>query len=123
MVILSRITLVLIFAILMLFAFSVEATDQYVTKNVNAQNLFTDEISPCYNSPSCSLNYSISGTWAGTVTMQRAFPSAPTTWYDVETFTSNEEGQLFDYERGNKYRMGIKTGDYTSGTAVLRLSK
>lgn len=91
-----------------------------VTASVAAQNTFTDTILPDFNKG--YLNVSISGTWVGTVTLQRAFDSG-SSWLDVETFTSNDEGYLVDVEHGNSYRIGIKTGNYTSGTAVLRLSK
>lgn len=65
-------------------------------------------------------NISISGTWTGTVTLQRSF-NAGGTWLDVATFTENIE------TTGNEpqniyYRIGQKNGDYGSGTVNLRLS-
>lgn len=35
-------------------------------------------------------NFSLTGTWVGTITVQRSFDGG-TTWRDVETFTSNAE--------------------------------
>ena len=62
---------------------------------------------------------SISGTWAGTVTVQRSFDNG-SSWLDVDTFTANTE--TYGFEPINcKYRVGIKTGEYTSGTAVLAM--
>jgi hypothetical protein len=93
-----------------------------VTKDISAENTFTENISPMYNNPSGALNLSISGTWEGTVTLQRSFDEGEN-WYDVDEFTLNIQTLLADYELGVRYRVGIKTGDYTSGTASVRLSK
>jgi len=96
-----------------------------VTAAITAENNFTDWISPLnayYNDIENShfLNLSISGTWVGTVTLQRRFSSVDTE-RDVETFTLNSEEALFDHENVVEYRIGIKTGDFTSGTCNVRL--
>lgn len=69
-------------------------------------------------------NLSISGSsWSGTVTLQRSFDSG-STWVDVATFTANKETTISEPQRnGLPYRVGIKSGDYTSGTVNLRLTK
>ena len=85
-----------------------------VTASITAQNTFTDKIQVVGH-----FNLSISGTWAATVTAQRSWNG--TDWFDVDTFTSNYEGVGFDAEEVF-YRVGVKTGDFTSGTVVLRLS-
>jgi len=41
-------------------------------------------------------NLSLSGTWSATVTIQRSWDKS--TWFDVDTFTSNYEGTGFDAE-------------------------
>lgn len=61
---------------------------------------------------------SISGTFTATVTVQRSQDNV--SWFDVDTFTAASE------EVGNEavlyyYRAGIKTGEYTSGTATVSL--
>lgn len=86
-------------------------------RSVTAENLFTDaaEIVGYFN-------VSISGTWDGTVTAQRSFDSG-STWFDVNTWTTNTEEYGFEPERGVQYRIGCKTGEFGSGTAVLRLSQ
>ena len=87
------------------------------TRSIDYDNLFTDaaEIVGYFN-------ISISGTWAGTVTAQRSFDSG-STWYDVNTWTSNTEEYGFEPERDVQYRVGIKTGQFISGTCVVRLSQ
>ena len=67
-------------------------------------------------------NLSISGTWAGTATVQRSWDLG-TTWVNVATFTSNVEQVGFEPEENVYYRIGIVTGDYTSGTMKGRLSR
>jgi hypothetical protein len=62
-------------------------------------------------------NFSLSGTWSATVTVQRSWDK--TNWFDVDTFTSNYEGVGFDAEEV-WYRATVS--DYASGTVVIRLS-
>jgi hypothetical protein len=69
-----------------------------------------------------NFNLSISGTWAGTVTLQRSFNNG-TTWFDVRSYTTNIENWDQEIESGVLYRAGFKTGDHTSGTADVRISK
>jgi len=106
------------------------------TKSITAENQFTDSINPKltdiaptdaeYRIPARrdygNLNLSISGTWVGTVTLQRMFPDTAE-WQDVATYTENAEKSITDYEPGVIYRAGIKTGAFTSGTCNVRLSK
>ena len=93
-----------------------------VTANITAQNTFTSSISASYKNAQSALNLSISGTWVATVTLQRSFDGG-TTWVDVETFGSNYEARIWEPEDGVIYRIGVKTGDFTSGTVKVRLSK
>lgn len=68
-------------------------------------------------------NVSISGTWAGTVHLQRSFDTG-TTWVDVDSFTANIETTVDDPQTGGPYyRIGMKNGGYTSGTVNLRLCR
>ena len=69
-----------------------------------------------------TFNFSLSGTWVGTVTIQRSFDRG-TTWQDVASYTSNIEDAGTEPEGGVLYRAGPKTGGYTSGTMVVRLSQ
>jgi hypothetical protein len=65
----------------------------------------------------------ITGTWVGTVTLQRSFDEGAS-WIDAVNYTTN---QNYNYDDGLtnstvRYRIGIKTGNYTSGTANVSLS-
>lgn len=64
-------------------------------------------------------NWSIWGTWAGTVTLQRTFDGAATK-LNVDTLTANSE-EVGQEPEGAFYRFGVKTGDLTSGTLKGRL--
>lgn len=90
-----------------------------VSANISAQNTFTEEIVPRKGSP---MNMSVSGTWAGTVTLQRSF-NAGATWVDVASYTANTELMVESIEDKVWWRLGIKSGNYGNGTAVCRLSQ
>ena len=85
-----------------------------VSASIGAQNTFTDSIKL-----SGPFDLSISGTFVGTVTVQRSYDNS--SWKDVDTFTSPTEDYGFQPEIA-WYRAGIKTGAYTSGTAIVSLA-
>lgn len=58
--------------------------------------------------------------WVATVTLQRYFPDLDK-WLDVQTYTSDEENGVSDFEQEVSYRIGVKNGDWTSGTVGVRL--
>ena len=87
------------------------------TRSITGESLFTDPIE-CVG----YFNISISGTWEGTVTVQRSFDSG-STWFDVNTWTANTQEYGYEPERDVYYRAGVKTGNFTNGTVVLRLSQ
>jgi hypothetical protein len=82
--------------------------------SAGAQNTFSDAIQVVG-----SFNLSISGTFVATVTVQRSEDG--TTWRDVDTFTAPTEEVGYDPIL-NYYRVGVATGDYTSGTAVASIN-
>lgn len=102
-----------------------------VTAAIAEEDKFTDWISPKTqnNIPDGHvrfLNISIGGTWEGTVTIQRRFGSSDTErdvtdGTFIHTAATVVEQSLYDHEEGVQYRIGIKTGDYTSGTCNVRL--
>jgi len=87
-----------------------------VTKTVTAANQMSNSVVLVGY-----FNLSISGTWGATVTVQRSFDSGDT-WFDVDTWTENTQEYGLEPERNVYYRIGVKTGDFTSGEVVLRLS-
>lgn len=87
------------------------------TRSISAENLFTDSVEL-----KGFFNVSISGTWTATVTCQRSFDFG-STWFDVKTWTANVQEYGFECENKVYYRLGIKALQYTSGTAILRISQ
>lgn len=90
-----------------------------VVKAVGAQNTFTDGLTVSGHK---RVGISVTGTFSGTVVLQRKVPgAADNTYVDVASWTAVAEKVLENV--GNfTYRLGIKTGGYTSGTATCRLS-
>ena len=87
------------------------------TRSISAENLWTDAVEL-----RSFFNVSISGTWVATITCQRSFDSG-STWFDVKTWTANVQEYGFEPETKVWYRLGIKALQYTSGTAVVRISQ
>lgn len=85
-----------------------------VTASIGAQNTFSDSIRL-----TGLFDLSISGTFSGTVTVQRSYDNS--TWRDVDNFTTPVEMTGTQGEIA-WYRVGIKTGNYTSGTAVVSIA-
>jgi hypothetical protein len=85
------------------------------TKSITAQNTFTDPVQL-----SGFFNLSISGTFVATVTVQRSIDNS--TWADVDNWTAPTEDYGMDPET-MWYRVGVKTGNFTSGTVVVRLGQ
>ena len=84
-----------------------------ISTSISAQNTFSDPANV-----EGYFNLSISGTFVATVTVQRSTDKS--TWVDVDSFTAPTEQVGFDPEY-MYYRVGVKTGNYTSGTVVIRL--
>lgn len=85
------------------------------SKTISAQNTFTDAVQI-----NGWFNLSISGTFVANVVVQRSIDN--TNWMDVNTFTASFEGTGMEPEV-MWYRVGIKTGGYTSGSVVVRLGQ
>jgi len=88
------------------------------TKSIAAQNTFATAIELAAG----QFNLSLSGTWVATVYVQRSFDKG-STWMDVDSFTANTEQVGYEPEGEVYYRFGVKTGGYTSGTVVGRISQ
>lgn len=90
-----------------------------IEKNVTTGEIFSD--SACFTG---YFNFSLSGTWVGKVYLQRSFDGG-VTWLDRKDYAANTEADpLIEPEGEVLYRAGIKSaGDYTSGTAVVRISQ
>jgi len=90
-----------------------------VTRTITASSQFTDPVKL-----SGYFNLSVSGTWTGTLTVQRSWDLG-NTWLDVDTFTANTEEYGLEPEHTNVvlYRIGAKVDALSSGSAILRISQ
>ena len=86
------------------------------TKTITTENTFTDPVQL-----TGFFNLSISGTFVATITVQRSFDNK-VTWQDVDTFTKPTEDWGMEPEVC-WYRVGVKTGEFTSGSIGIRLGQ
>lgn len=86
--------------------------------SLTAENTFSSVMSQVV---APAFNISISGTWAGTLTLQRRLDG--TNWRDVIGFTANVETEWPTKGDHTDWRLGFKTGGFTSGTAVVRIDQ
>lgn len=105
--------------------YGITSEGQTVTKSVSAQNTFSNAIRITGVDSSRVFTIVISNTFVGTVTLQRSLTSDAGPWEDVsgKTWTTTTT-ETYDDGLDNQivyYRIGIKTGDYVSGTADLTL--
>lgn len=103
--------------------YRITSTGQHVTASVAAENTFTSAIRVTNVGDLRKFTYTIAGTWSATITLQRSLESATGPWVDINSFGANTSA-TYDDGLDNQvawYRIGIKTGGYTSGTADLSL--
>jgi hypothetical protein len=103
--------------------FKVKSSGQNTSDSFTGANQFSAvEVRVTGSGTQRSLSITRSGTWSATITLQRSL-AAPGSWIDVATFTTNGTSTYTD-DLDNQiayYRIGIKTGNYTSGTAVVAM--
>lgn len=96
----------------------VNSGSQTVFLVLSAANTFTNPIRVSGVGDGRLFSYQIQGTWSATVTLQRSV-GAPGAWVDVNSYTTNVLTNLTDGFDNQivYYRLGIKVGNYTSGSA------
>lgn len=98
------------------------SSGQVVQESVTAEDMFTGSILVTGVGDSRNFTYSRAGTWSATVTLQRSVDDS--TWVDVNSATDNTTREFNDGLDNVEYfyRIGVKVGDYTSGTVELGIS-
>lgn len=106
--------------------FSVTHVGQRASVSASAANTFTsDEFNVDGTGTARAITIEISGTFVATITLQRSTSSASGPWIDVSgTWTAPVTTSYNDGLDNQEtwYRIGVKTGDYTSGTVVATIS-
>jgi len=103
--------------------YRLSSSGQNVVSPITAENIFTDPIRVTGIDSGRIFAVNISGTWSATVTLQRSVGDVGD-WTDVEDYTVNTI-KSFDDTLDNQiiyYRLGVKTGNFTSGSVSAGLA-
>lgn len=97
---------------------SITSVGQRIEAALSAENTFSDPIRVTGIGESRRFAVVISGTFTATLTLQRSIGD-DVSWQDQSTYTTATDTTVADGLDNQiiYYRIGIKTGDYTSGTA------
>lgn len=96
---------------------------QTVTATVAAENNFSSAIRVTGVGTDRTFTYEVAGTFTATWTLQRSFTSESTGFVDVTTGTAAGVASLSDGFNNSIvwYRIGVKTGDFSSGSLDFTL--
>ncbi len=99
------------------------SSGQTVTESLGAANVFSDPIRVAGVGGQRTFGVTITGTWVATVHIQYSVDE-PGNWIDYTSYTTNQSTSISDGLDNQiiYYRIGIKAGNYTSGTADATLS-
>ncbi len=100
--------------------YRLESVGQRVEVDVTAEAQWSDYIRVSSTGTGRAFTITRTGTWSATVTLQRSI-GEPGAWVDVTTYTTNASISYNDGLDNQEiyYRIGVDTGDFTSGTAEL----
>lgn len=103
--------------------FRITSTGQKVEASASGADQFTGYIKVTGVGSGRAIEITRSGTWTATITLQRSI-AEPGSWADVTTYTTNATVTYNDGLDNQTiyYRIGIETGNYTSGTADLTMT-
>ena len=123
--------IIVLVSLLLFFAIQT-ASAESVDRAITAANQWSTGINPysphLYTPKAGTIGIFITGTFVATVGLQYSLDRG-VTWADLyvdgarKTYTAPAHDVLTDYEPGILYRIGVKTGEYTSGAVNVRLSK
>lgn len=97
--------------------FRIQSSGQTVTAPISAQDTFTSHIRVAGVGGTRIFSILISGTFTATVTLQQSI-GEPGNWVDVTSYAT-EQSTSYNDELDNQiiyYRIGVKSGGYTSGS-------
>lgn len=101
----------------------IDSIGQAVTRAISTEDTYSDPIRVTGIGSGRTFGITIIGTWTATVTLQRSV-GAVGAWVDVSNYTTNVSTSLTDGLDNQIvfYRIGIKPGNYTSGSATVGLA-
>lgn len=104
-----------------------QKTHNYVTASIDAQNEFSADRETATQVVGGTkgikikgdFTVHIAGTFVATLHLQRSWNEGAT-WYDVKSYDAPTDPDENGFEPGGAlYRIGCKTGNFTSGTATI----
>lgn len=103
--------------------FRLTSAGQAATQDASAADTYTNSVLVTGTGDARVLGLTLSGTWAGTVTLQRSV-GVSDNWQDVTTYTANASTTLDDALDNQViyYRLGVKAAEWTSGTVTMTLA-
>lgn len=103
--------------------YRIQSSGQTVTAIITAENTFTSHIRVAGVEGQRAFGISITGTFVATLTLQYSVGS-PGSWVDVTTYTTPQSISYNDTLDNQiiYYRIGVKSGAYTSGSITATLS-
>lgn len=103
--------------------FRLTSQGQKVEASISAEGTFSDSIKITGVTSSRDITVARTGTWSATISLQRSIGEEGS-WVTVATYTTNASITYNDALDNTIafYRIGIETGNYTSGTAELSLT-
>jgi hypothetical protein len=101
--------------------YQLSSNGQQVTASISTEDTWSNHIRVTgVGASQRQFSFTFTGTWVATVTLQRSV-GEPGDWVDVATYTVNTTVNFNDGLDNQiiYYRLGIATGDYTSGTVEI----
>jgi hypothetical protein len=103
---------------------SITASSELVQQSLGGANQFSSALLVTGVGAARSFMINVSGTWSATITVQQSI-GVTGNWTDYQTIVANESNVTVADGLDNQtvyYRIGIKAGNYTSGTAITSLT-
>jgi hypothetical protein len=106
--------------------FKLSHSGQFVTQTLSSQDSYTDPIRVTGISSGANdrkFTVILSGTWTGTITLERSYDGEDTGFVAVKTYTINTTETTGDTDDNSIYwyRLGFRPSDYGSGTVTAQL--
>lgn len=103
--------------------FKVSHSGQQVLQSLSSEDSYIDPIRIAGIGNDRDFSFIISGTWVGTITLQRSYDGPDTGYVPVTTYTANGTVSYNDTDDNSIYwyRLGFIPSQYTSGTATIQI--
>ena len=104
--------------------FKLNHTGQYLEQDLAQEDVYTDVIRIAGVGTDRDFSFTLSGTWAGTITLERSYSDPDAGFVPVTTYTVNGTTAASDTADNQiyYYRLGFRPGAYTSGSVHISMS-